>query len=135
MALSNSGNQSGTKAKLYIAMGQIKYSVCSCHLNFTLQKIQIIKDYKMDIKVTCLIILLTINNANSKPLPSKTIEEQVKQFSEKLHNLEVPKWGCSKACQKRRKMFQRLHETQNVKTLLELTTKNPFKLSKSTLHK
>ena len=93
------------------------------------------QDYNMDVKVVCLIFLLIISNANSKPLPSKTIAEQVKQFSEKLHNLEVPKWGCSKACQKRRKMFQRLHETTNVKTLLELTTKNPFKLSIGILNK
>ena len=96
---------------------------------------QILNDYKMDIKVVCLIILLTISNANSKPSPSQTIAEQVKQFSEKLHNLEVPKWGCSEACRKRRKMFERLHETQYVKTLLDLTTKNPFKLSNITLNK
>ena len=96
---------------------------------------RMLKGYQMDIKVVCLIILLTISSAISKSLPSKIIAEQVKQFSEKLHNLEDSKWGCSEACRKRRKMFQRLHETQNVKTLLELTTKNPFKLSGITLNK
>ena len=89
----------------------------------------------MDIKVVCLIILMTISNASSKPLPNETMAEQVKQFSEKLHKLKVPKWECSNDCKKFGKMFKRVYETQNVKTLLDLVTEEPFKLSNSTLSK
>ena len=99
------------------------------------RSIKIRKGYKMDVKVVCLIIFLTICNANSKPLPNKIIAEQVKQFSEKLHKLKVPKWECSNDCQKFGEMFKRIYETQNNKTLLELATKEPFKRSNSTLSK
>ena len=71
----------------------------------------------MFIKAVCLIILLIICNANSRSLPTENIAEQVKQFSEKLHNSKDSKWVCSRICQKRKKTFKRLNETQNVKTL------------------
>ena len=87
----------------------------------------------MDINVVCLIILLTISNVYSKPLPNETIPEQVKQFSEKLHKLKVLNLECSKECQEFGKMFKRMFETQNAKTLLELAAKEPFKRSNSTL--
>ena len=81
----------------------------------------------MFIKAVCLIILLNICNANSRSLPTENIAEQVKQFSEKLHNSKDSKWVCSRICQKRKKTFKRLNETQNVKTLLKLFTNDPFK--------
>ena len=81
----------------------------------------------MDIKGVCLIILLTISNANSKPLPNEAIPEQVKQLSEKLHKLIDAKWKCSKKCQNDGKMFKRMSETHNGKTLLDLAAKEPFK--------
>ena len=85
--------------------------------------------------MVCLIILLTISNANSKPLPNETILEQVKQFSEKLHKFKVPKWECSKTCQNFGKKFKRISETHNAKTLLDLAAKEPLKRSNSTLSK
>ena len=88
---------------------------------------KMLKDYEMFVKAVCLIILLNICNTNSKSLPNESIAEQVKQFSEELHNFKVSKWGCSNGCQKQKEMFKRLNETQNVKTLLELVTSNPFK--------
>ena len=81
----------------------------------------------MFIKAVCLITLLNICNANSRSLPTENIAEQVKQFSEKLHNSKDSKWVCSSICQKRKKTFKRLNETQNVKTLLKLFTIDPFK--------
>ena len=81
----------------------------------------------MFIKAVCLIILLNICNSNSRSLPTENIAEQVKQFSEKLHNSKDSKWVCSRICQKRKKTFKRLNETQNVKTLLKLFTNDPFK--------
>ena len=81
----------------------------------------------MFIKAVCLIILLNICNANSRSLPTENIAEKVKQLSEKLHNFKDSKWICSSICQKRKKTFKRLNETQNVKTLLKLFTIDPFK--------
>ena len=94
-----------------------------------------LKDYEMFIKAVCLIITLTICNTNSKSLPNETIAEQVKQLSEELHKFKDSEWGCSNGCQKRKEMFKRLNETQNVKTLLELVTSDPFKNSNSILNK
>lgn len=88
---------------------------------------KMLKDYEMFVKAVCLIILLNICNTNSKSLPNESIAEQVKQFSEELHNFKVSKCACSNGCQKQKEMFKRLNETQNVKTLLELVTSNPFK--------
>ena len=81
----------------------------------------------MFIKAVCFIILLNICNANSRSLPTENIAEQVKQLSEKLHNSKDSKWVCSSICQRRKKTFKRLNETQNVKTLLKLFTNDPFK--------
>ena len=86
-------------------------------------------------KVVCLIILLTISNANSKPLPSETISEPVKQIVEKCRKLIEETWKSSKKKQSDTDLFNRMSETHKAKTLLDAATKEPFKLSNSTLRK
>ena len=70
-------------------------------------------------KVVCLIIFLTISNANSKPLPNEAIPEHVKQLLVKLHKLMKETWESSRKDQGDGKLFKRMSETHHGKTLLD----------------
>ena len=74
----------------------------------------------MDIKVVCLIIFLTISNANSKPLPNEAIPEHVKQPLVKLHKLMKETWESSRKDRRDDKLFKRMCETHYGKTISDL---------------